>query len=53
MERSNETPIELTTKELDTVSGGLQTASTTTLPRNPFPRPTVPGPTFPKVPTQY
>ena len=48
MERSNEKPIELTTKELDTVSGG-----TTTLPRNPFPRPIGPGPTFPKYPIQY
>jgi hypothetical protein len=44
MERSNEKPIELTTTELDAASGGVQTHSTTTLPRNPFWPPTHPGP---------
>jgi hypothetical protein len=52
MERTNEKPIELTMKELDTVSGGVMTPSTTTLPRNPFPNPILPGPTFPKGPTK-
>jgi bacteriocin-like protein len=42
MERTNEKPIELTTKELDTVSGGVLTPSTKTLPRNTFPWPVDP-----------
>jgi len=53
MERLNEQPIELTMKELDTASGGRQIPSVTTLPRNPFPGPISPGPTFPRGPIQY
>ena len=46
MERANDKPTELTTKELDAVSGGLAPRPTSTLPRNPFPWP----PTDPKGP---
>ena len=43
MERTNEKPIELTTKELDTATGGMAPRlPTSTLPRNPFPTPTDP-----------
>ena len=50
MERANEKPIELTTNELDAVSGGMAPQyPTSTLPRNPFPTPTDPkGPAGPK-----
>jgi bacteriocin-like protein len=50
MERTNEKSSELTTKELDAVSGGKAPQyPTSTLPRNPFPTPTDPtGPAGPK-----
>jgi hypothetical protein len=53
MERTNGKPIELNMEELDTASGGMQTASPTTLPRNPFPRPIGPGPTVPTYPIEH
>jgi hypothetical protein len=54
MERTDERPIELTMEELDTASGGVVThPTTTTPPRNPFPPPVGPGPTFPTHPIQY
>ena len=38
MERSNDKPVELTTKELDTATGGTASRPPTHLPpRNPFP----------------
>jgi bacteriocin-like protein len=47
MECTNEKPIELTTNELDAVTGGMAPRlPTSTLPRNPFPWP----PTDPKGP---
>lgn len=47
MERTNEKPIELTTNELDAVTGGMAPRlPTSTLPRNLFPWP----PTDPKGP---
>jgi hypothetical protein len=46
MERTNEKSIELTTDQLDTVTGGMAPRTLSTLPRNPFPGPT--GPTDPK-----
>jgi len=50
MERTNEKPTELTTKELDAATGGMAPQHpTSTLPRNPFPWPTDPkGPAGPK-----
>jgi hypothetical protein len=51
MERTNEKPTELTTKELDTATGGmvLRIPPTPFPPRNPFPMPTDPdGPAGPK-----
>jgi hypothetical protein len=51
VERTNEKPIELTTKELDTATGGMapRTLPTHLPPRNPFPTPTDPdGPAGPK-----
>jgi hypothetical protein len=43
MERSNEKPVELTAKQLDTATGGTVSRPPTHLPpRNPFPWPTPP-----------
>ena len=42
MERSNEKWIELTAKELDTVTGGKAIPPRTTLPTNPFSLPSIP-----------
>jgi hypothetical protein len=41
MERGNEKSIELTAKELDTVTGGKSIPPRTTLPTNPFSLPSV------------
>jgi bacteriocin-like protein len=42
MERANEPAIELTTKELDAVTGGKAIPPRTTLPTNPFSPPSIP-----------